>query len=112
MLLQHDTLEYFHILNEEDFPTLDSLEQHWSEQELAMRDFLVHLGDADLTRIVRYTTPENENRERVLWHCLYHLVNHGTQHRSEAAALLTDLSYSPGGLDFTAFLNEQAAAST
>jgi uncharacterized damage-inducible protein DinB len=54
----------------------------------------------------RYTT-EDGGRERVLWHCLLHVVNHGTQHRSEAAAILTGYGYSPGGLDFTAFLNEQ-----
>jgi uncharacterized damage-inducible protein DinB len=36
-----------------------------------------------------------------------HVVNHGTHHRSGAAAILTDYGHSPGGLDFTAFLNEQ-----
>jgi len=41
-----------------------------------------------------------------LWHCLWHVVNHGTQHRSEAAALLTRFNQSPGDLDFTVFMNE------
>ena len=35
------------------------------------------------------------------------VVNHGPQHRSEAAAILTGYGYSPGELDFTVFLNEQ-----
>jgi len=55
---------------------------------------------------VRYLIPGGIVRERVLWHCLLHVVNHGTQHRSEAAALLTSYGQSPGGLDFTLFLNE------
>jgi len=108
MLLQHNTLDYFDAMQEVGFPIFDALEQRWKEEELSMRDYLVHLTDADLTSIIRYTTDEGEERERVLWHCLLHVVNHGTHHRSEAAAILTDYGHSPGELDFTAFLNEQA----
>ena len=107
MLLQHNTLDYFDALKEEEFPTFEDLQAGWREEELSMRDYLIQLRDADLTRIVSYTTDEGEERERVLWHCLLHVVNHGTHHRSEAAAILTDYGHSPGGLDFTAFLNEQ-----
>jgi uncharacterized damage-inducible protein DinB len=109
MLLQHNTLEYFHILKEEDFPRLDGLKQRWKDEEGLMRSYLASLSDADLTGYVRYTTDEGDKRERVLWHCLLHVVNHGTHHRSEAAAILTDCEHSPGGLDFTAFLNEQSS---
>lgn len=107
MLLQHNTLSSFHTVKEEDFPTLESLEQGWQEEERAMREYLASLSDNDLSNIVRYTTDEGDKRARVLWHCLLHVVNHGTQHRSEAAAILTEYGHSPGGLDFTAFLNEQ-----
>ena len=107
MLLQQNTLDYFGALEEDDFPTFDTLEERWKEAELAMRDYLIHLTDADLTGMIRYTTDEGEKRERVLWHCLLHVVNHGTHHRSEAAAILTDYGHSPGELDFTVFLNEQ-----
>ena len=46
-------------------------------------------------------------RERVLWHLLYHVVNHGSYHRGECAAALTALGRSPGELDFTIFLRER-----
>jgi uncharacterized damage-inducible protein DinB len=95
------------VLTEADFPTLELLQQRWQEEESAMRAYLAGMQGDDLNGLVRYTTGEGEKRERVLWHCLLHVVNHGTQHRSEAAALLTEYGSSPGDLDFTVFLNEQ-----
>jgi uncharacterized damage-inducible protein DinB len=98
----------FDELTEANLPTLEALRQRWDEEEQAWRDYLHSLTDADMTSIVRYTTSEGIHRERVLWHCLYHVVNHGMQHRSESAAMLTDYGQSPGNIDFTRFLNERA----
>lgn len=105
MLLQHQTLTSFHAMKEDDFPTSAILEHRWNEEERAMRDYLAHLRDDDLASHVRYTLESGEKRERLLWHCLIHVVNHGTHHRSEAAAILKSHGCSLGGLDFTVFLN-------
>ena len=107
MLCQHRTLASFGTTKEDDFPAFQVLEQHWIEEERTMKDYLARLTDNDLSEVVRYTLPEGQKRERVLWHCLLHVVNHGTHHRSQAAAILKAYGHSPGGLDFTAFLNEQ-----
>ncbi|HEX6288835.1 MAG TPA: DinB family protein [Herpetosiphonaceae bacterium] len=107
MLCHHQTIAFFGALKEDAFPTCDVLARRWYEEERAMREYLALLTDDDVNAYVRYTTPEGEKRERLLWHCLLHVVNHGTQHRSEAAAILTGYGSSPGLLDFTAFLNEQ-----
>ena len=96
-------------LNPADFPTLQSFEVRWREEEIAMRAYLAALRDEDIENHLRYTTDTGIERDRILWHCLLHVVNHGTQHRSEAAALLTDFGSSPGDLDFTVFLNEHKA---
>ena len=45
--------------------------------------------------------------ERVLWQILAHVVNHGTQHRAEAALLLTEMGYSSGDVDLIYFLAER-----
>lgn len=89
------------------FPTLDSIVDFWKNEESEMRAYLDSLTDSDMTNLIRYDIPEGV-RERVLWHCLWHVVNHGMQHRSECAAMLTDFGHSPGGLDFTYYLNIQA----
>ena len=107
ILCQRQTTTSFDAITEDNFPTLDRLEQRWNEEERLMRNYLSSLSEEDLVGYLRYTTDEGDKRERVLWHCLLHVVNHGTHHRSEAAAILTEYSHSPGELDFTVFLNEQ-----
>lgn len=95
-----------------DLPTLEAIRQFWREEQTAMRAYIDGLRDADMATIIRYEVPGGILRERVLWHCLYHVVNHGMQHRSECANLLTTYGQSPGDLDFTVFLNGRAGQKT
>lgn len=44
-----------------------------------------------------------------VWQMLLHIMNHGTQHRSEAAALLTAEGRSPGQLDLIDYAEDLAA---
>jgi len=90
-----------------EYSTLQRIEDRWRDEEAALRSYLAALRNEDMESHLRYTTNSGIDRDRILWHCLLHVVNHGTQHRSEAAALLTDFGQSPGDLDFTVFLNER-----
>ena len=101
-----ETKTFSEDLKAEDFPTVSALTKKFHEEEQAMRAYLNGLTDEELTSHKKYTTEKGVLRNRILWHCLLHVVNHGTQHRSEAAALLTTYNVSPGDLDFTVFLNE------
>lgn len=94
-------------LSEADVPTHAHLLQLWHTEKATMRAYLGQLHGDMLHGILHHTTDAGEARERVLWHVLFHVVNHGTQHRSEAAAILTSHGVSPGDLDFTLFLSEQ-----
>ena len=54
-----------------------------------------------LDRDLHYVRSNGEQRVKPFWHTLVHVVNHGTQHRSEAAVLLTMYGASPGDLDLS-----------
>jgi uncharacterized damage-inducible protein DinB len=93
-------------ISAEEFPTPQSLEARWREEEAALGAYIGGLSDADLQSIVRYQG-DDAMRERPLWQCLVHLFNHGTQHRGEAAAMLTMHGISAGDFDLTDFLLER-----
>ena len=65
------------------------------------------LREPDLARVVSYVNFQGERWAYPLWQQLLHQVNHATQHRSEAALLLTRLGYSPGWLDLLVYVDEQ-----
>jgi uncharacterized damage-inducible protein DinB len=88
----------------EDFPTIKSLQARWAEEEKQLMDFVDGLTDERLNNTFSYTNTAGKAFTRVLWQAMAHVVNHGTQHRSEAAAILTDLGHSPGDLDLIYFL--------
>jgi uncharacterized damage-inducible protein DinB len=93
-------------LKPEDFPTFDTLRARWSEEEYQLMAFVNNLTDEQLNKVVSYKTTQGIPNERILWQMMAHLVNHGTQHKTEAAAILTGLGHSPGDIDMIGFLIE------
>lgn len=92
---------------EDQFPTLETLRLRWAEAEHHMRAFLTRLTDQDLLSPLKYRRTGQQAEEDVLWHILAHVVNHGTQHRSEVAVLLKDYGTSPGEIDIIMFIKER-----
>jgi uncharacterized damage-inducible protein DinB len=94
------------VLKPDEFPTFDALCSRWAEEEAQLMRFVDGLTDERLKLPFDYNNTSGKPFSRILWQAMAHVVNHGTQHRAEAAALLTDLGHSPGDLDLIIFLNE------
>lgn len=93
-------------LKPEDFPTFESLRARWAEEEKLLMTFVDNLTDDRLNESFGYTSTEGTPHRRVLWQAMAHLVNHGTQHKTEAAAILTGYGRSPGDIDLIWYLIE------
>src|SRR5262245_26397668 len=89
-----------------EFPTFAALQTRWMQEETLLMAFVAGLTDKKLKSELEYTSTEGGRHQRVLWETMAHLVNHGTQHRAEAAAILTDLGHSPGDIDLIVFMNQ------
>jgi uncharacterized damage-inducible protein DinB len=88
-----------------DLPAARSLARLLAQEFEATDLFLERLAPDDFDRI-----PDPAESPGVpLWQMIVHVANHGMQHRSEAAVILTDLGRSPGDLDLIDYATEAAA---
>jgi uncharacterized damage-inducible protein DinB len=85
----------------EPLPSVGELIERWNAEWAALDAWLGTLDDEWLA---------GRDEGIPYWQMLAHVVNHGTQHRSEAAALLTAAGRSPGDLDMIFFSQELASA--
>jgi uncharacterized damage-inducible protein DinB len=83
----------------EPLPAPADLVAAWHAEFEAIDAWLSGIDDAWLAR---------DDEGVRFWQMLAHVVNHGTQHRSEAAAILTQAGRSPGDLDMIDFWESRA----
>jgi uncharacterized damage-inducible protein DinB len=95
-----------HRIKPEEFPSFQAFHARWIPEEALLMAFAESVTDEKLNQVLHYKNTKGEPREHVLWKMMAHVVNHGTQHRAEAAALLTDFGCSPGDVDMIYFLDE------
>lgn len=92
------------ILEPEDFAEVAALKARWARERGDWVAYIASLTDESLN--AHYGGEAQKGMK--VWQTILHVVNHGTQHRSEAAAILTGYGQSPGELDFDLFLQENA----
>jgi uncharacterized damage-inducible protein DinB len=95
-----------HFIDENLFPTFESLNLRILEEQAEMRKYLGTLSRSDLQGSIEYKTTTGAAYKNTLWHILVHLFNHGTHHRSEIAEMLTRYGHSPGDIDFIFYLRD------
>lgn len=83
-------------LQVDDYPTVEALAAHWRRDGAEMRAWIGGLSDADLE--ADWTAGRLEGFP--LWYYLVHILSHGVQQLTGAAAILSDAGHSPGDLDF------------
>ena len=93
-------------LKPDDFPTFEALRTRWVEEEKLLMAFVENVTEERLNSKFSYKATDGTPHERILWHAMAHLVNHGTQHKTEAAAMLTDFGQSPGDIDMIFYFIE------
>ena len=96
-------------LEPSEFPTFSALRRRWDEEDRLLLRFVSSRTERQIAASVTYAWPQARPRPRPLWHLFMHVVNHGTQHRSELALFLTARKLSSGNMDFLNFITHKAA---
>ena len=89
--------------NPNDYPDVAAVRALWKTVADTSQTFFAGLTDADVERIYSFPMANGMLFRLELWQMMLHVSNHGTQHRSEVAAMLTAAGHSPGQLDLLGY---------
>lgn len=92
----------------DDFPTRESIRTRWDEIESAWWAYLNALPDGELQGVAVYTREADGLVYRTpLWEVLLHLINHGTDHRSQTLAQIHQVGGETSAQDLIYFTREK-----
>jgi uncharacterized damage-inducible protein DinB len=96
------------ILSPDDLPTVAAMRERWAELHEQRRAHLLSLDEDDLMATVQWTNMRGQPYALPRWQVILHCANHSTHHRSEVAALLTELGHEPASTDLLEYYLEHA----
>jgi uncharacterized damage-inducible protein DinB len=80
------------------FADLATIRSFWDGEHARLLEYAGSLDEDAMTEVLTWTS-DGSDWSAPRWEVIAHIVNHGTQHRSELARYLTDRGHSPGDLD-------------
>lgn len=89
-----------------DYPTRDAIRTRWDQLETDFKAYLASLSDADFERVVTFTTSRGETFQHTVAEIVLHVVNHGTDHRSQTLAMMYTLGAETTWHDLIGYLRE------
>jgi uncharacterized damage-inducible protein DinB len=93
----------------DSLPDVAAVRARWDACQAQAEALVGRLSDAAMAADWPLEPPGREPIPTVLWQLLLHVSNHGVQHRSDIAAMLTEHGQSPGNLDLLFYLIERKA---
>jgi uncharacterized damage-inducible protein DinB len=91
------------MMTADQLPGLQAIRARWDEVIGPRRAYLAALGTADLVEAIQFPGQGGTTRSMPRWQGIVQCANHGTQHRAEIAAMLSERGRSPGDLDFSLY---------
>lgn len=93
----------------DDYPNLLDVRAVWQPINEQTNAFVANLNEEMVTGFVHYINSQGQPNAYPLWQMMTQQVNHGTQHRSEIAVMLTQFGHSPGWLDYLVWVDTENA---
>jgi uncharacterized damage-inducible protein DinB len=96
------------LLSPDDLPSLAAIRTRWDGLEVERSASLARLEEAGLFETVHWTNTRGQAYSLPRWQVMLHCANHSTHHRSEVAAILSELGREPDSTDLLEFYLERA----
>jgi uncharacterized damage-inducible protein DinB len=85
----------------EELPDLKAAQAFLAREKTQVKDYIDGLSESDLATSITFGTAQRQEEQGRI---LLHIVNHGTEHRTEIGHYLTECGNSPGELGLMPYL--------